>query len=72
MFDDSFTYVTCGRPVLYVSGAMYNGVVVAVVRRAERVARAQSTEVRALRRAAHAHPTYEPSPRPHHLTHRRC
>lgn len=50
---------------------MHNGVVVSVVRGAERVARAQAAQVRALGRPAHAHPADEPAPRAHHLTHGR-
>lgn len=51
---------------------MHDGVVVSVVRGAQRVARAQAAQVRAVGGAAHAHAADEPAPRPHHLPHRRC
>lgn len=69
---DSVFDSTCRGPVLNISCAVHDGIVVAVVRGAERVARAQPAEVRALRRPAHAHAADEPTPGAHHLPHRRC
>lgn len=66
------SYSTCWRPVFDVSSTVDDGVIVSVVGGSEWVARAQATEVRALRWAAHAHAADEPAPRTHYLAHRRC